>query len=210
MTKLEKGKKMIINPKKQTFRENYKLMIGSILPRPIAFISTVSKSGIHNLAAYSFFNGITSNPPSICFAPARKSSDASKKDTLVNIEETGDFVVNVVTENIIQPMNNTAPDFPPEISEFEEVGLTPVESQIVKAPLVKESPINMECKLLQVVQVGPAEPGGGFLVIGEIILFHIQDNLIDNGRIDTGLLNPVGRLAGTEYTTLGKRFSLSR
>ena len=201
---------MIIDPKNQPFRDNYKLLIGSILPRPIAFVSTISKNGIHNLAAYSFFNGITSNPPSICFAPTRKSSDGSKKDTLINIEDTDEFVVNIVTEDIVKPMNDTAPEFPPEISEFEEVGLTPLEAQIVKAPLVKESPINMECKLLQVVEVGPAEPGGGFLVIGEIVLFHIKDELLENGRIDTGLLKPVGRLAGTEYTTLGKRFSLSR
>jgi len=201
---------MIIDPKNQPFRDNYKLMIGSILPRPIAFVSSISKNGIHNLAAYSFFNGITSNPPSICFAPTRKSSDGSKKDTLINIEETREFVVNIVTEDIVKPMNDTAPEFPPEISEFEEVGLTPLESNIVKAPRVKESPINMECKLLQVVEVGPAEPGGGFLVIGEIVLFHIKDKLLSNGRIDTGSLRPVGRLAGTEYTTLGKRFSLSR
>jgi len=201
---------MIIDPKNQPFRDNYKLMIGSILPRPIAFVSSISKNGIHNLAAYSFFNGITSNPPSICFAPTRKSSDGSKKDTLINIEETGEFVVNIVTEDIVKPMNDTAPEFPSEISEFEEVGLTPLNSNIVKAPRVKESPINMECKLLQVVEVGPAEPGGGFLVIGEIVLFHIKDELLSNGRIDTGLLRPVGRLAGTEYTTLGKRFSLSR
>ena len=201
---------MIIDPKNQTFRDNYKLMIGSILPRPIAFVSTISKDGIHNLAAYSFFNGITSNPPSLCFAPSRKSSDGSKKDTLINIEETGEFVVNIVTEEIVEPMNETAPEFPPEISEFEEVGLTPLDSKIVKAPRVKESPINMECKLLQVVEVGPPEPGGGFLVIGEIVLFHIKDELLENGRIDTGMLKPVGRLAGTEYTTLGKRFSLSR
>ena len=140
---------MIIDPNNQTFRENYKLMIGSILPRPIAFVSTISKNGIHNLAAYSFFNGVTSNPPSICFAPNRKGRDGSKKDTLINIEETGEFVVNIVTEDIVEPMNETAPEFPPEISEFEQVGLTPVESQIVKAPRVKESPINMECKLKQ-------------------------------------------------------------
>lgn len=201
---------MIIDPNKQTFRENYKLMIGSILPRPIAFVSTISKNGIHNLAAYSFFNGVTSNPPSICFAPNRKGTDGSKKDTLVNIEETGEFVVNIVTEDIVKPMNDTAPEFPPEVSEFKEVGLTPIESRIVKAPRVKESPINMECKLMQIVEVGPPEPGGGFLVIGEIVLFHIKDELLENGRIDTGLLKPVGRLAGTEYTTLGKRFSFSR
>ena len=201
---------MIIDPDIQNFKDNYKLMIGSILPRPIAFVSTISKNGIHNLAAYSFFNGVTSKPPTICFAPNRKGTDGSKKDTLVNIEETGEFVVNIVTEEIVKPMNDTAPEFPPEVSEFKEVGLTPIDSTIVKAPRVQESPINMECKLLQVVEIGPAEPGGGFLVIGEIVLFHIQDNLLENGRIDTGLLNPIGRLAGTEYTTLGKRFSLSR
>ncbi len=201
---------MIIDPDIQNFKDNYKLMIGSILPRPIAFISTISKNGIHNLAAYSFFNGVTSKPPTICFAPNRKGTDGSKKDTLVNIEETGEFVVNIVTEEIVKPMNDTAPEFPPDVSEFEEVGLTPIDSTIVKTPRVQESPINLECKLLQVIEIGPAEPGGGFLVIGEIVLFHIQDNLLENGRIDTGLLNPIGRLAGTEYTTLGKRFSLSR
>lgn len=201
---------MIIDPDIQNFKDNYKLMIGSILPRPIAFVSTISKNGIHNLAAYSFFNGVTSKPPTICFAPNRKGTDGSKKDTLVNIEETGEFVVNIVTEDIVKPMNDTAAEFAPEVSEFEEVGLTPIDSTIVKVPRVQESPINLECKLLQVVEIGPAEPGGGFLVIGEIVLFHIQDNLLENGRIDTGLLNPIGRLAGTEYTTLGKRFSLSR
>lgn len=201
---------MIIDPKKQSYKENYKLMIGSILPRPIAFISTVSKEGIYNLAPFSFFNGVTSNPPTICFAPARKRSDGSKKDTLVNIEDTKEFVVNVVAENIVKQMNDTSEEHPPKISEFDEVGLTPIPSQIIRAPRVKESPINLECKLYKLIEVGPPEPGGGFLVIGEIVLFHIKDVLLSKGRINTELLNPIGRLAGTEYTTLGKRFSLPR
>ena len=201
---------MIIDPKKQTYKENYKLIIGSILPRPIAFVSTISKEGIYNLAPFSFFNGIASNPPSLCFAPSRKSTDGSKKDTLVNIEHTGEFVVNIVTEEIVKQMNDTAEEHPPEISEFDEVGLTPIPSQIVHTPRVKECPINLECKLNQIIEIGPPEPGGGFLVIGEIVLFHIKDELLQQGRINIELLKPIGRLAGTEYTTLGKRFSLPR
>ena len=201
---------MIIDPKKQSYKENYKLMIGSILPRPIAFISTVSKDGIYNLAPFSFFNGITSNPPTICFAPARKRSDGSKKDTLVNIEDTKEFVVNVVTEDIVKQMNDTSEEHPSDVNEFDEVGLTAIPSQMIRAPRVKESPINLECKLYKLIEVGPSESGGGFLVIGEIVLFHIKDDLLSKGRINTELLNPIGRLSGTEYTTLGKLFSLPR
>ena len=201
---------MIIDPQKQSYKENYKLMIGSILPRPIAFVSTISKDGINNLAPFSFFNGITSNPPTICFSPARKRSDGSKKDTLVNIEDTKEFVVNVVTEDIVKQMNDTSEEHPSEVSEFDVSGLTPVPSRIVAPPRVQESPVSFECKLMQVIEIGPPEPGGGFLIIGEIVLFHIKDELLYKGRINTELLNPIGRLAGTEYTTLGKRFSLPR
>jgi len=201
---------MIIDPKKQTYKENYKLIIGSILPRPIAFVSTISREGIHNLAPFSFFNGIASNPPSLCFAPSRRSTDGSKKDTLVNIEQTCEFVVNIVTEVIVKQMNDTSEEHPPVISEFEEVCLTPIPSQVVHAPRVKECPINLECKLSQIIEIGPSEPGGGFLVIGEIILFHVKDELLHEGCINIELLKQIGRLAGTEYTTLGKRFSLPR
>ncbi len=201
---------MIFDPKKQTFKENYKLMIGSILPRPIAFVSTLSTDGLANLAPFSFFTGITSQPPTICFSPTRRGNDGLKKDTLNNIEQTKEFVVNIVTEGIIEQVNDAATEFPPEISEFEQTGLTPVKSVIVKPPRVQESPISFECKLYKIIEIGPAEQGGGFLVIGEIVLFHVDDALLENGRIDTGMLNPVGRLAGAEYTTLGRRFSLER
>lgn len=201
---------MIIDPKKQTFKENYKLMIGSILPRPIAFVSTVSEEGINNIAPFSFFTGITSDPPTICFAPTRRGTDGLEKDTLVNIRKTKQFVINVVSEDIVEAMNDTATEFAPEIDEFEQTGLTASPAQIVKAPLLKESKISFECELMQVVEIGPAQAGGGFLVIGEIKLFHVDDTLLKNGRIDTGLLNPVGRLAGAEYTKLGERFTLKR
>jgi len=200
---------MIIDPKNQTRQENYKLMIGSIVPRPIAFVSTKSKDGILNLAPFSFFSAISSAPPTICFSPGRKA-DGSKKDTLVNIEATGEFVINVVTEEMAEAMNETATEIPSDMSEFEYAGFTPVASESVRPPRVQESPINLECKLLQIVNVGIDGPGGASLVIGEIVRFHIADFLYENGRIDTGLLNPIGRLAGNQYTTLGRRFGLDR
>jgi flavin reductase (DIM6/NTAB) family NADH-FMN oxidoreductase RutF len=202
--------KVIIDPKKQSFKENYKLMIGSILPRPIAFVSTISQDGIYNLAPFSFFTGITSEPPTICFSPTRRGTDGEIKDTLVNIKATGEFVINIVNESIVKQMNETATEFPPEVDEFLQSGLTAVPAEIVSAPLVKESPISFECKRLQVLEIGKAQAGGGFLVIGEIVMFHIKDSLLENGRINTELLNPVGRLAGAEYTKLGQRFTLQR
>jgi flavin reductase (DIM6/NTAB) family NADH-FMN oxidoreductase RutF len=201
---------MIINPAEHSNKENYKLLIGTIIPRPIAFVSTRSSEGQNNLAPFSFFTAVTSKPPTICFAPALRGKDAGKKDTLRYIEETGEFVVNVVTEDIAVQMNETAGDFPPEVDEFEYAGLTPVPSQLVKPPRVKESPINMECKLYKIVPVGPAEAGGGALVIGEVVLFHVSDTLIDNFRIDYDAFRPLARLAGQDYTTLGRRFALER
>ena len=169
---------MTIDPKKQTFQENYKLMIGSILPRPIAFVSTISSDGIYNLAPFSFFTGIISDPPTICFSPTRRGTDGEAKDTLKNIRATGEFVINIVTENIVSQMNETATEFPPEVDEFKASGLTAIPSKIVKPPLVKESPISFECKKVQVLELGKAQAGGGFLVIGEIVMFHMKDELM--------------------------------
>jgi len=201
---------MIIDPKKQTFKDNYKLMIGSILPRPIAFVSTISPGGVYNLAPFSFFTGITSDPPTICFSPTRRGTDGMPKDTLNNIKANEEFVINIVNEDIAAQMNACATEFPPETDEFEITGLTPVPAQIVKPPLVKEAPISFECKRLQILEIGKAQAGGGFLVIGEIVMFHVANELLNNGRIDTGLLKPIGRLAGAEYTKLGERFTLQR
>ncbi len=201
---------MIIDPAKQDRTANYKLIIGSILPRPIAFVSTTDSQGTPNLAPFSFFTGVTAEPPTVCFAPLRRFSDGQEKDTLQNIRLTGEFVVNVVTETIVEQANDTAVEYPPGVSEFTKTGLTPVVCEVVAVPRVKESPISMECRLVQIVDVGVAGAGGGSLVIGEVVRFHVADELIDQGRIDTGALQPVGRLAGAEFTTLGRRFSLER
>jgi len=189
---------MIIDPKQATTKDIYKAMIGSIVPRPIAFVSTVSSDGYVNLAPFSFFTGITSKPPTICFAPGRRASDGEHKDTLNNVRQTGEFVVNVVTADIGAAMNETATEFPPETDEFDVAGLTSIASDVVKPPRVAESPINMECTLNDIVDVG-----SGSLVIGEIVLFHIADALYDAGHIDVTKLNPLGRLAGDNYVTLG-------
>jgi flavin reductase (DIM6/NTAB) family NADH-FMN oxidoreductase RutF len=201
---------MIIDPKTQDLRANYKLLIGGVVPRPIAFVSTVDGNGAPNLAPFSFFTGATPAPPTVVFAPLRRFSDGAEKDTLVNIRATEEFVVNVVTEDIVERANDTAVEFAPGVSEFGETGLTPVPSELVAAPRVGESPVSMECRLIQVVDLGPAAAGGGSLVIGEVVMFHVADDLIDDGRIDTEALKPVGRLAGAEYTTLGRRFTLER
>jgi len=201
---------MNIDPKTQDLRANYKLLIGSILPRPIAFVSTVDADGTPNLAPFSFFTGAVPSPPTVVFAPLRRFSDGAEKDTLVNIRATKEFVVNVVTEDIVGQANDTAVEFAPGVSEFGEAGLTPLPSELVAAPRVKESPLSMECRLNQIVDLGPEAAGGGSLVIGEVVMFHVDDALIEDGRIDTAALNPVGRLAGAEYTTLGRRFTLER
>ena len=185
---------MIIDPKNQPFKDNYKLLIGSILPRPIAFVSTISGDGIFNVAPFSLFTAISSQPPTIAFAPNRRGTDGTTKDTLNNIKETKEFVVNMVTEEIIEAVNNAASDFPPQVDEFAEIGLTATPAQMVKAPLVAESPIHFECKLYDIIEIGPAGPGGGALVIGEVVLFHVDDDLLSQGRIDTGKLKPVASL----------------
>ncbi len=204
------SKKNIIHPEFNDFLSNYKLLIGSVLPRPIAFVSTISESGVLNLAPFSFFTAISANPPIICFAPMLRFGDAKPKDTLVNIQATGEFVVNVVTEDIIEAMNEAAPEFPEEVNEFEKAGLTPEASLNVRSPRVQESPVNLECKLLKVEHYGHREAGGGSLVIGEVLTFNVREDLLRNGKIDTALLKPVARLAGPEYTTIAGRFSLKR
>jgi len=187
----------------------YKLMVGSILPRPIAFVSTVDADGIRNLAPFSFFTAVCSNPPTIVFCPAVRSSTAGQKDTLRNVVATGEFVVNIVSEDIVGQMNQTAAEVPPEIDEFELSGLTPVASLVITPPRVAESPVQMECKLRQVITIND-QPGGGNIVIGEVVRFHVREDLFHDFRIDPGKLNAVGRMGGPTYSRTHDRFDLER
>jgi flavin reductase (DIM6/NTAB) family NADH-FMN oxidoreductase RutF len=200
---------MIIDPAGHEVRDIYKLMIGSIVPRPIAFVSSVAPDGIRNLAPFSFFTAVSANPPVVCFSTLVRGADATQKDTLRNIEATGEFVVNVVSESFAEQMNICSADFPPGVDEFTESGLTPVASDLVKPPRVGESGISMECRLRQIVQVSTKALGGS-LILGDILRLHIRDELFDNYRIDPDRLRAVGRMGGASYTRTGDRFELSR
>lgn len=200
---------MTIDPKDHDHKNIYKLMIGSIVPRPIAFVSTVNKDGLRNLAPFSFFNGVCSNPPTILFCPVVRS-DGHRKDTLNNVEATKEFVVNIVSEDFAEQMNTCSADVPPEVDEFTLSGLTPVPSDLIKPPRVKESRISFECKLTQIVNINAGQSGGGCIVIGEILRIHILDELFDNYRIDPDKLHPIGRMGGPTYARTKDRFDLIR
>lgn len=200
---------MLIDPDQLAPHKIYQHMVRAITPRPIAWVSTASADGVLNLAPYSFFNGVSANPPSVVFSPVNRR-DGSKKDTVVNIEATKQFVVNVVPYALGEVMNQTAATLDPEISEFEENGLTPVDSVRITPPRLKESPIQMECELIQIVHVGEG-PLAANLVIGRILLMHIDDEIVDpDGQIDPAKLDAIGRLGGTSYATTRDRFDLDR
>ena len=191
---------MIFDPTKIPFQETHKLMIGSIVPRPIAFVSTLSKDGKNNVAPFSYFNGVCSKPPTIMFAPARRGWDGEEKDTLINIRDTEEFVVNIVSEPFAEKMVMCSTDFDSDVDEFIESNLTPVPSQKIAPSRVGEAKVSFECKLNQIVEIGDGTAGSGFVVIGSIVLFHIDDDVYDNGRILLDKLQPLGRLAGNWYT----------
>jgi flavin reductase (DIM6/NTAB) family NADH-FMN oxidoreductase RutF len=202
---------VIVDPQSTEPGNVYKLMIGAIVPRPIAFVATVSGDGARNLAAFSFFTGVSANPPVVCFSPMVRGGNSAEpqKDTLRNIVATREFVVNIVSEDFSEKMNQTAPEFPPEVDEFIVSGLTPVASDLVRPPRVGESLISMECKLLEVVSVS-AKPLGGSLVIGEVLRFHVKDAIVENFRIDPDRLRPIGRMAGNSYVRTTDRFEMVR
>ena len=199
------NKKLVVDPA-ESAANNYKLLIGSIVPRPIAFVSTVSPAGAYNLAPFSFFNAVCAEPPVITFAAGYREPS---KDTLANVRATGEFVVNIVTEEIAERMNLCSGEYPAGVSEFEVSGLTPIASGLVRAPRVLESPINMECRALQILDIS-TRPRGGSLVVGEVLRFHIDEAIASNFRSDPDRLRAVGRMGGDQYTRTRDRFQMIR
>ena len=186
----------------------YKLLISSVVPRPIAWVSSVDASGVRNLAPFSYFMAITDDPPTIAFSCSYRGAGADgKKDTLRNVEATGEFVVNVVDDDRAAQMNVTSGDYPPEVDEFEMADLSVAPGARVRAPRVADAPISMECRLDRVVPVGRAN-----LVLGRIVYMHVRDGLYDaaTGRVDMRRLRPVGRLAGNLYTHVHDIFEMKR
>jgi flavin reductase (DIM6/NTAB) family NADH-FMN oxidoreductase RutF len=200
---------LIVDPASTDYPSVYKLLIGSVVPRPIAFVSSVSADGIFNLAPFSFFNVASANPPVLLVNVSRRAGPDQRKDTLRNIATTREFVVNIVSEEFAEKMNLCSGEYPPEIDEFEVSGLTPIPSDLVKPPRVAESHVNMECRLLYTIEMS-GFTGAGNLVLGEVIRFHVDDALVSNYRIDADKLRAIGRMGGASYTRTMDRFEMIR
>ncbi len=203
---------MEIDPAQIEIADRYKLLVGSVIPRPIAFVSTVSADGRPNLAPYSFFCGVGSNPMMIAFCPANEP-DGADKDTLHNIDPevggTGEFVVNIVTDAIGPQMAACAEELPPGESEWDLSGLTMTPSRIVKPARVAESPVSLECRVWRVIRTNPGMRGGGNMILGQVVWVHASDTVIDDRfRINPDAVDAIGRLGGPLYTRTRERIEI--
>jgi flavin reductase (DIM6/NTAB) family NADH-FMN oxidoreductase RutF len=206
---------MDVRPEELAPREFYRVLITAVVPRPIAWVSTVDREGVANLAPFSFFNALCATPPLLGFCPGirakefREAHGRGVKDTLRNVRETGEFVVNVVPYTLAQAMNLTAGEYAASVDEFEVAGLTTRPSQIVRPPQVGESPVSFECRVFQILDFG-TETAGGSLVIGEILSMHLAEEVLRDGRLDGERLDLIGRMGGSQYTRTRDRFEMER
>ena len=206
---------MDVNASELAYRELYNIVLSSVGPRPIAWVSTLGKSGQPNLAPFSFFNCVCMDPPLLAFAPGLRAAkkegrvDGVPKDTLRNVRETKEFVVNVVTYDLLQQMNITSGEYDSSVNEFELARLTPQPSKVVRPPRVRESPVSFECTLHQILDFSNA-PTSSSLVIGRIVAVHIDDAHIKDGRIDRDSLDLIGRMGGMQYSRTTERVELER
>ena len=199
---------MKIDPADLNRQEAHALLVGAILPRPIAFVSTVGKDGIHNIAPFSFFTGMSTKPAVVGFAVGCRR-DGTKKDTLVNIEYTKDYVINLVNEELAEAMNQAAGEYPSHVDEFKVAGLTPVKSDLVKSPRVAESPVNMECRLMQILEFGQS-PNVNSFIIGEVVGVHVQEETWVDGVIKASKVQAIGRLGEDLYCRTKDIFEMKR
>lgn len=200
---------MKIDPADLDWKGSHQLFVSAVVPRPIAFVSTLGEDGIYNLAPFSDFALMSSKPPIVGFGVARKR-DGSKKDTLVNVEFTKDFVLNTVTESLAEAMNQTAADYPSHVDEFQVAGLTPIKSDLVRSPRVAESPVNLECRLLQILEFGEARKRISNFIIGEIVRVHVKEAVWTNHVINAHKLKAVARLGGDLYCRTTDTFEMRR
>lgn len=204
---------MEIDPNGLSIAERYKLLIGCVVPRPIAVVSTVSVDGALNLAPFSFFNAVGSDPMTMLFCPANRA-DGSEKDSLRNAKPiieggTGQFVVNVAVDAYARQVAAAAEELPHGESEFDLTGLTPIESAVVDPPRVAESPVAFECETVQVIRTNEGSPAGGNIVIGRVVHVFVRDDLInERSHIDAARLDAIGRMGGRSYCRTRDRFEL--
>ena len=196
--------KITLDPESMPTLRLYKLVTGTVVPRPIGFVSTLGPTGVPNVAPFSFFNAVSHRPPIVLFSSAVR--DGRDKDTIANVRATGEFVINIVTEAIAQQMSACAENYPPGTSEFAVTGLTPMAATVVKPPMVAESPVNMECTLLQLLPLPDSEYT---VVLGRVVLFHVSPDLFgEEGRIDSARLRAIGRMAGNTYVLTRELFAM--
>jgi flavin reductase (DIM6/NTAB) family NADH-FMN oxidoreductase RutF len=201
---------MEIDPTTLPHQSIYKILTGSVLPRPIGWISSIDMDGRPNLAPFSFFNVVCSSPPTLLFCPLIRGTDGKTKDTLNNVRATNEFVVNIVTEELIYAMNASSMEAPPDFNEFEFAELTLTPSITVKPPRVKESPIHFECRVKQIIDINDA-PGGGSIVIGTITHIHTEERvMLGTDKINLMALRPIGRLMASGYCRVTDTIELER
>ncbi|WP_437272273.1 flavin reductase family protein [Staphylococcus succinus] len=188
--------------------QNYKLLSGSIIPRPIAFVTSQNNNGVLNAAPFSFFNIVNNAPPMISISAQR--AGGKRKDTALNIEEVGEFVVHITDENNVDNVNITAAQLKPEENELDHTKFTLVDSENITVPGIKEAKIRLECKLERIVEIGSKDDGAD-LIIGEVVKYHIDEHIyFGDSKIDALKLEPVARLAGNDYAKLGDTFTIER
>ena len=190
---------LTIDPKNESVPTIHRYLLGAVGPRPIAFASTVDEKGVDNLAPFSFFNVFSANPPVMIFSPARSGRTNTTKDTYSNVKVNPEVVINVVNHEIVEQMSLASSPFSPEVSEFEKSGLTPLESQTIRPKRVAESPVQFECKVIEVKELGN-EGGAGNLVICEVQRIHINEAVLDDNKmIDQHKIDLVSRMGGNWY-----------
>lgn len=199
---------MIINPAELSRKDRYKLLTGTVIPRPIAWVSSMDGAGNLNLAPFSYFNAVSASPMVLMFS-AGIHSDGRRKDTWANVDQVGEFVVNLTNEETAEAMNRSATVLPAGMSEFPWAGVTPAPSETISVPRVAEAPVSFECKLRQIVIISE-EPGGGAAIFGDVQRIHIREEIYQGGYVLLEPFKPIGRLAGPRYTRVNNVFEMFR
>lgn len=200
---------MEIDPQETSSKNIYKILTGAVIPRPIGWVSSISEDGIPNLAPFSFFNAVGEDPPHVMFSTVRTGN--KNKDTLNNVLATKQFVVNMATEDLVEAMNATSIEMPPEGNEFDYAGITAIPSVKVRPFRVKECAITFECELVHHYSLEDHKNGGATIMVGRIVMFHVDESvLLDDYKINQDAYRPIARLAGFNYAKLGEIFSIKR